>query len=131
MKKVWTNGCFDILHRGHMELFRFANNLGDELMVGLDTDSKVKEDKGEGRPINTLGDRMFMLQAIKYINGITYFDSASDLENVIKLYAPDVIVVGSDWKGKTVVGEQYAKEVVFFDRVGDYSTTNIINGDSN
>ena len=126
MKKVWTNGCFDILHRGHIELFRFANNLGDELMVGLDTDSKVKKDKGEGRPVNNLEDRVFMLSAIKYINGITYFDSASDLENVIKLYDPDVIVVGSDWKGKTVVGEQYAKEVVFFDRVGDYSTTNLL-----
>ena len=126
MKKVWTNGCFDILHRGHIELFRFANNLGDELMVGLDTDSKVKKDKGEGRPVNTLEDRVFMLSAIKYIHGITYFDSASDLENVIKLYSPDVIVVGSDWKGKTVVGEQYAKEVVFFDRVGDYSTTNLL-----
>ena len=127
--KVWTNGCFDILHRGHIELFRFANNLGDELMVGLDTDSKVKKDKGEGRPVNNLEDRVFMLSAIKYIHGITYFDSASDLENVIKLYAPDILVVGSDWKGKTIVGEQYAKEVVFFDRVGDYSTTNIINGD--
>ena len=126
MKKVWTNGCFDILHRGHIELFRFANNLGDELMVGLDTDSKVKKDKGEGRPVNNLEDRVFMLSAIKYINGITYFDSTSDLENVIKLYDPDVIVVGSDWKGKTVVGEQYAKEVVFFDRVGDYSTTNLL-----
>ena len=126
MKKVWTNGCFDILHRGHIELFRFANNLGDELMVGLDTDSKVKKDKGEGRPVNNLEDRVFMLSAIKYINGITYFDSASDLENVIKLYDPDVIVVGSDWRGKTVVGEQYAKEVVFFDRVGDYSTTNLL-----
>ena len=126
MKKVWTNGCFDVLHRGHMELFKFANMLGDQLMVGLDTDSKVKEDKGEGRPINSLRDRLFMLQAIKYIHGLTYFDSATDLENVIKLYAPDIIVVGSDWRGKTVVGEQYAKEVVFFDRVGDYSTTNIL-----
>ena len=126
MKKVWTNGCFDILHRGHIELFKFANMLGDELMVGLDTDSKVKKDKGEGRPVNNLEDRVFMLSAIKYIHGITYFDSASDLENVIKLYSPDVIVVGSDWKGKTVVGEQYAKEVVFFDRVGDYSTTNLL-----
>ena len=127
MKKVWTNGCFDVLHRGHMELFKFANMLGDQLMVGLDTDSKVKEDKGEGRPINTLRDRMFMLQSIKYINGITYFDSATDLENVIKLYSPDIMVVGSDWKGKTIVGEQYAKEVVFFDRVGDYSTTKLNN----
>ena len=71
MKKVWVNGCFDVLHRGHMELFKFANMLGDQLMVGLDTDSKVKEDKGEGRPINTLRDRLFMLQAIKYIHGLT------------------------------------------------------------
>ena len=126
MKKVWTNGCFDILHRGHMELFKFANMLGDQLMVGLDTDSKVKEDKGEGRPINSLRDRMFMLQAIKYIHGLTYFGSAIDLEECIMLYSPDIIVVGSDWKGKTIVVEQYAKEVVFFDRVGDYSTTNLL-----
>ena len=107
-------------------VIRFANNLGDELMVGLDTDSKVKEDKGEGRPINSLRDRMFMLQAIKYIHGLTYFDSATYLEDCIKLYSPDILVVGSDWKGKTIVGEQYAKEVVFFDRVGDYSTTNLL-----
>ena len=131
MKKVWVNGCFDVLHRGHIELFRFASVLGDELMVGLDSDSKVTQDKGEGRPINILSDRIFMLRAIKYIDAVTSFDSAIDLERAIKYYSPDIMVVGSDWKGKTIVGEQYAKKVVFFDRVGDYSTTNIINGASN
>ena len=126
MKKVWVNGCFDVLHRGHIELFRFASVLGDELMVGLDSDSKVTQDKGEGRPINILSDRIFMLRAIKYIDAVTSFDSAIDLERAIKYYSPDIMVVGSDWKGKTIAGEQYAKKVVFFDRVGDYSTTKIL-----
>ena len=58
--KVWTNGCFDVLHRGHIELFRYARSLGDELIVGIDTDEKVKQDKGKNRPVNNLHDRMFM-----------------------------------------------------------------------
>ena len=124
--KVWTNGCFDILHRGHIELFRYAKSLGDELVVGLDTDEKVKLDKSEDRPINNLQDRMFMLQSIKYIDKVIPFDSTDDLSDTIKWYQPDIMVIGSDWKGKSVIGELFTRKLIFFDRVGDYSTTNIL-----
>ena len=126
MIKVWTNGCFDILHRGHIEMFRYAKSLGDELVVGIDTDEKVKLDKGENRPINNLQDRMYMLQSIKYINKVIPFDSTEDLRKTIRWYQPDLMVIGSDWKGKDVIGREFSDKLVFFDRVGDYSTTNIL-----
>ena len=125
--KVWTNGCFDILHRGHIELFRYAKSLGDELVVGIDTDDKVKKDKSEDRPINNLQDRMFMLQSIKYIDKVVSFNSTEDLNNTIKWYKPDIMVIGSDWRGKEVIGEMFTDKLIFFDRVGDYSTTKILN----
>ena len=124
--KVWTNGCFDVLHRGHIELFRYAKSLGDELIVGIDTDEKVKLDKGENRPINNLQDRMYMLQSIKYINKVIPFDSTEDLRKTIRWYQPDLMVIGSDWKGKDVIGREFSDKLVFFDRVGDYSTSKIL-----
>jgi D-beta-D-heptose 7-phosphate kinase/D-beta-D-heptose 1-phosphate adenosyltransferase len=125
--KVWTNGCFDILHRGHMELFKYAKSLGDELVVGIDSDEKVKLDKGKNRPIVNLQDRIFMLQSIKYIDKVIPFDSTEDLHDTIKWYRPDIMVIGSDWKGKEVIGEMFTDKLVFFDRVGDYSTTKLSN----
>ena len=82
---VWTNGCFDILHRGHIELFKYASLLGDELIVGIDSDKKVKKDKGEDRPINSLDDRAIILQSIKYIDRVIEFDSTNELEWLINL----------------------------------------------
>ena len=124
--KVWTNGCFDILHRGHIELFRYAKSLGDELVVGIDTDEKVKLDKGKDRPINNLQDRMYMLQSIKYIDKVIPFDSTKDLEKTIKWYRPNIMVIGSDWKGKDVIGSFFTDKLVFFDRIEGYSTTNTL-----
>ena len=124
--KVWTNGCFDILHRGHIELFRYAKSLGDELVVGIDTDEKVKLDKGKDRPINNLQDRMYMLQSIKYIDKVIPFDSTKDLEKTIKWYRPNIMVIGSDWKGKDVIGSFFTDKLVFFDRIEGYSTTNFL-----
>ena len=124
--KVWTNGCFDILHKGHIELFRYAKSLGDELVVGIDTDEKVKLDKGEDRPINNLQDRMYMLQSIKYIDKVIPFDSTKDLEKTIKWYRPNIMVIGSDWKGKDVIGSFFTDKLVFFDRIEGYSTTNFL-----
>jgi rfaE bifunctional protein nucleotidyltransferase chain/domain len=126
MIKVWTNGCFDILHRGHIELFRYAKSLGDELVVGIDTDEKVKLDKGSDRPINNVQDRIFMLQSIKYIDCVVTFDSTDDLNDTIKWYKPDIMVIGSDWRGKDVIGQEFAGKLVFFDRVEGYSTTKIL-----
>ena len=124
--KIWTNGCFDILHKGHIELFRYAKSLGDDLVVGIDTDEKVKLDKGKDRPINNLQDRMYMLQSIKYIDKVIPFDSTEDLSNTIKWYRPNIMVIGSDWRGKEVIGEMFADKLIFFDRVGDYSSTKIL-----
>src|SRR5262245_57223093 len=129
--KIWTNGCFDILHRGHIELFKYAKSLGDELAVGVDSDRKVMEDKGMGRPINNLEDRVEMIKSIRYIDTVAWFDSQNMLRDLLKKYEPDIIVIGSDWKGKRVVGEEYANEVRFFDRLEEYSTTKIINDAKN
>jgi len=124
---IWTNGCFDILHRGHIELFKYASSLGTELVVGIDSDEKIRQDKGKGRPINTLKDRMYVLKSITYIDKVVPFTSQKDLEIHIRLIRPDVMVIGSDWKGKKIVGQQFTNKLVFFDRIKKYSTTKILN----
>ena len=129
MKTIWTNGCFDILHRGHVELFKYAKSLGDRLVIGIDSDSKVKKDKGESRPFNRSEDRKFILESIKYVDEVLVFNSAEQLEDLIKDNFPDIMVVGSDWRGKKVVGSQYTGEVLFFDRIDEYSTTKILEND--
>ncbi len=126
MITVWTNGCFDILHPGHMELFKIAKSLGDRLIVGLDTDEKVRKDKGSNRPINSLDFRKSMLESNKNIDLVIPFGSRQELEQTIELYSPDILLVGGDWRDGDVVGREYAKEVRFFNRVGGYSTTDII-----
>jgi len=125
-KTVFTNGCFDVLHPGHIELFKFGRSLGDKLIVAIDSDQKVKRDKGPQRPINNVQFRKTMLESIKYIDLVLTFDSREELEQLIELYAPDTLLIGADWRGRDVVGGMYAKEVKFFNRVGDYSTTRIL-----
>jgi len=126
MTTVWVNGCFDILHPGHIELFKVAKSLGDRLIVGIDEDHKVQNDKGFDRPINSLSFRKTMLESIKYIDLVLPFGNRIELEQLIELYSPDVLLVGSDWRSGDVVGSKYAKEVKFFNRVGNYSTTRLI-----
>ena len=96
------------------------------MVVGIDSDEKVKRDKGTTRPHNCLEDRLEVLKAIRYIDEVVSFDSRSELENLIKYYAPDILIIGSDWRGKEVVGQRYAKELKFFERIDGYSTTEII-----
>ena len=127
MSTVWVNGCFDILHPGHIELFKVAKSLGDKLIVGVDTDEKVKQDKGSDRPINSLSFRKTMLESIKYIDLVLPFGTKQELEQLIELYTPDILLIGGDWRDGDVVGRQYAKQVRFFNRIGNYSTTSIIN----
>jgi len=126
MVKVWTNGCFDVLHRGHLEMLKYAKSLGDYLVVGIDSDAKVKRDKGRQRPYNILEDRKFALECIRYVDSVVVFESRNGLNKTIKAISPEYIVVGSDWEGKEVVGAQHCTEVKFFDRIGEYSTTNIL-----
>ena len=126
IKIVWTNGCFDILHRGHLEMLKYAKSLGDYIIVGIDSDDKVAKDKGATRPFNNVEDRKFALKSLKYVDEVVVFDSAEKLEIIIRSISPHVMVIGSDWKGKTVIGESFCGELRFFDRIGDYSTTNIL-----
>ena len=124
--KIWTNGCFDVLHVGHIALFKYARSLGDELIVGIDSDEKVKKDKGKNRPLNTLYDRMEVLNALVYVDKVIPFDTTVELERTVKWLKPHVMVIGSDWKGKDIIGSKYTEKVIFFDRIGDYSTTKIL-----
>ena len=125
-KYVWTNGCFDVLHRGHIELFKYAKSLGDYLVVGLDDDASVRASKGDNRPINNLEDRIEMLRSIKYVDDVVWFAHDDELDTQVLLSGAEVIVVGSDYKGKKVIGSRHVKEVKFFDRVGGHSTTKIV-----
>jgi D-beta-D-heptose 7-phosphate kinase/D-beta-D-heptose 1-phosphate adenosyltransferase len=128
--KVWVNGTFDVLHRGHIELFRYAYGFGD-VRVGIDYDGRVKQLKGLTRPINSWEDRKFFLESIKYVNSVVGFGSDEELEEQIKLWKPDYMIVGSDYKNKRVIGSQFSKQLLFFDRIENYSSTKIISHDKN
>ena len=124
--RVWTNGCFDILHRGHIEMFKYAKSLGDYLIVGIDSDARVAEVKGPNRPVNTQKDRKRILEAIRYIDEVQIFNDDNDLKKKIKQSKIDILIVGSDWQHKEVIGSKFAKKLCFFNRLRKYSTTNII-----
>ena len=125
-KNIWVNGCFDILHRGHLELFKYAKSFGGTVVVGMDSDSRVKSLKGDTRPINNQDDRKFMLESLRYIDKVVIFDCESRLRDLVCLFQPCIMIVGSDYRNKPVIGSEYAKELKFFERIGDYSTTNIL-----
>ena len=127
MKTVMVNGTFDVLHPGHIALLNSARSYGDHLVVAIDTDRRVKELNGEQRPINCQSDRKVMLSNLKAVDIVEFFDSTADLIKLMELYKPDVYVKGSDWKhDKGSTAEQYCKQVIYYDRVGDYSTTKTI-----
>ena len=126
MTIVWTNGTFDILHPGHIQLFKVAKELGDMVIVGTDTDEKIKKDKGDHRPVNDLCYRVAMLEAIKYIDAVHTFDTRQELEGLIQMYNPDILLIGDDWRNGDVVGREFAKEVRFLPRVGGYASSNTI-----
>ena len=123
---VWTNGTFDILHPGHIELFKVARSLGDKVIVATDTDEKIKKDKGFDRPINDLCYRVAMLEAIKYIDVVLTFNTRQELEDLIQLYEPDILLLGDDWRDGEVVGWEHAVETRFFPRVGGYASSSTI-----
>ena len=126
MKKVFVNGTFDVLHRGHLELLNYAKSLGDVLYVAIDDDKRVKEKKGSSRPVYSLDERIFMLQNLKAVDYVMHFSCDKSLEGLVKIIRPDIMVVGSDWKDKSVIGSYYAAELKFFERIDEYSSTKII-----
>jgi D-beta-D-heptose 7-phosphate kinase/D-beta-D-heptose 1-phosphate adenosyltransferase len=105
---VFTNGCFDVLHRGHIEYLKFCRQQGDTVVVGLNSDSSVKMIKGPDRPINNEHDRAALLAAMEMIDYVTLFDEPSVL-NLIRKVRPDVLVKGEDWAVKGVVGREFVE----------------------
>ena len=130
MTVCFINGCFDVLHLGHIRMFQFAKQEGTHLIVALDTDERVSKSKGPDRPFNKLEDRMEMLRSIKYVDEVLCFDSDISLESLVKNIKPDTMIVGSDWKGKKIIGSEYAKQIKYFRRINEYSTTKILQNSS-
>jgi D-beta-D-heptose 7-phosphate kinase/D-beta-D-heptose 1-phosphate adenosyltransferase len=126
MKTVVVNGTFDILHPGHIHLLNTARSLGDYLIVAIDSDERVRQLKGSSRPINTEQDRKLMLENLKAVSEVMIFNSDEELEMMVNEYSPAVMMVGSDWRGKTIVGGQYAKHIEYFERIDEYSSTKTI-----
>ncbi len=124
-KIVFTNGCFDILHRGHATYLQKAKELGDILILGLNSDESVRRLKGEGRPINNLEDRAFLIGALESVDFVVPFGEDTPYE-LIKLIKPNILVKGADYKDKEVVGSDIVDEVVLIDFVAGKSTTNLI-----
>lgn len=129
MTTVFTNGCFDIIHRGHIELLKFARNCGDKLIVGLNSDSSVKTLKGDSRPIQNQEDRKAILEAIRWVDEVILFEEPTPI-NLIKRLKPEIIVKGGDYTPDQVVGNNLA-EVRIFELVDGLSTTKTVENISN
>lgn len=119
---VFTNGCFDILHVGHAKTLEWAKGRGECLVVGLNSDSSVRDLKGMGRPVVMERERAEMLLALRAVDHVVIFDGATP-EEVVKALRPDVLVKGEDWKGKKVAGEEFAGRIEFAPLVPCVSTT--------
>jgi len=103
--RVFANGCFDLLHYGHIILLKGAAVLGEELIVGLNSDKSIRELKGDNRPVFPQEQRLEMLQAIRYVDDVLPFDTERDLELLIRFVKPDIMVKGPDWDGKKLTGQ--------------------------
>ena len=124
-KIIFTNGCFDILHAGHVKYLEVAKSYGDILILGLNADSSVKKLKGPTRPINTQNDRAYILASLESVDYVVIFDEETPYE-LIKKIQPHILVKGGDYEGKKVIGSDIAQEVRLVQFVDGKSTTKII-----
>ncbi len=124
-KVVFTNGCFDILHVGHVKYLQIAKSFGDILIVGLNSDESVRRLKGPTRPVNPAEDRAYILAALEAVDYVVPFTEDTPY-NLIKMLSPDVLVKGGDYEGKEVIGTEFAGELRLVDFVDGKSTTTTI-----
>ena len=127
-KIIFTNGCFDIIHRGHLELLRFCRSLGDEVIVGLNSDESVQRLKGSNRPVVSQNDRKKLLEEFRCVDKVYIFEE-DDPYKLLQCVQPDIIVKGGDYLSENVIGSDLA-EVVIFNTIDGYSTTQIIDKSS-
>ena len=126
---IWVNGCFDIIHTGHLDLFEYAKGLygfDNKLIVGIDSDKRIVKLKGPARPINKQDDRKRMLENLQIVDEVHIFDTSDELCQIIKDSDIGIMVVGDDYKDKKVIGVENSKFGVKYFPVDDRSTTNII-----
>jgi D-beta-D-heptose 7-phosphate kinase/D-beta-D-heptose 1-phosphate adenosyltransferase len=126
MVKVWVNGSFDVLHIGHIKLLEYASSVG-KVTVGIDSDERIKSMKGNNRPFNNQQDRKFFLESLRYVSRVNVFNTDEELENIIKIESPDFMVVGNDYSNKKIIGSQYIKNILFFEKLDGFSTSKILN----
>jgi len=129
-KNVWVNGTFDVLHMGHIKLLERASfeAAGGLVAVGIDTDRRVKELKGDSRPVNNEMNRSSFLGAIKYVDCVYLFDTDEDLKTCIKSFKPDLMVIGEDYRDKPIIGSEYIDKIIYVERYEELSSSDIING---
>jgi len=129
-KIVFTNGCFDIVHRGHLEYLAQASNLGHKLVMGLNTDASVQRLKGPNRPINDEYSRALLLASLGFIDMVIFFDEETPYD-LINFIQPDILVKGSDYNAEDIVGYDIVKakggEIITLDFIEGFSSTGIIN----
>jgi rfaE bifunctional protein nucleotidyltransferase chain/domain len=129
-KIVFTNGCFDILHRGHIEYLSQARDLGQVLVIGINSDASVRRIKGEGRPVQDETSRALVLASLRFVDAVILFDEDTP-QDLIELVQPEVLVKGGDYTEETIVGAEFVKarggEVVTIPLVEGYSTSSILN----
>ena len=121
MKKIVVNGTFDVIHPGHLALLNYAKSLGDFLVVAIDADARVKELKGPKRPINNQEERKLLLENLKAVDQVVIFNSSDELVDIIR--SCSIMVKGSDYRGKSVLGEANCEQVIYFERLDEYSST--------
>lgn len=125
-KIVFTNGCFDILHAGHIKIFKEAKKQGDVLIVGINSDSSIKKIKGKERPIINQKQRLNIISAIRYVDHVVIYNEKTPYK-LIKKLRPHILVKGNDYKLNEVVGRNLVKKVILVPIIKGISTTNIIN----
>jgi D-beta-D-heptose 7-phosphate kinase/D-beta-D-heptose 1-phosphate adenosyltransferase len=126
MRKVWVNGCFDVLHMGHLKLLEFASTLGDMVFVGIDSDARIRQFKGSDRPVNNQEFRKHLLESLVYVEKVYVFDTDHQLSEYIRQLNPWQMVIGSDYMGKKIIGAEHCANVTFFQRIGGLSTSETI-----
>jgi D-beta-D-heptose 7-phosphate kinase/D-beta-D-heptose 1-phosphate adenosyltransferase len=127
MTKIFVKGTFDIVHLGHIKLLEYARCYPNSfVLVAIDSDIRVKQLKDNSRPINSQYDRLNLLSALKFVDRVEIFNTDQELIDLIKDFKPDVMVKGSDYRDRPIIGAEYCKEIKFYDRVEPYSTTKAI-----